>query len=405
MPHSQHRELDGLSLFDSESASAEPTISSSAAAGANVSPGSAACDPSAIGRNVAVTVPITVVAVESGDGDGLSYFESESGPIVAVSDCVPEVLPADQHRGRRDAGGFRWRLAAARWALPAAAAILLVAPSALVGWYALRTGVPVGRNSVPAPALPIMSATDANQVSAPTVREGIQAALPRALEDRAFAMPASPVVVNSSTPRRKPAAASQTFNPADARSPAPRGARAARESFTSGEAAQSTAGVEASVVTPIAPIHATRRTPSLDVIGADTTSAAAAPGPLEDAGAESAVRRALRSYQEAYGRLDVAGAADVWPTVDRRALSRAFDTLKSQGLDFQSCTVTVTGVRATARCRGTLQFVRKVGSPLALTADQEWVFTMRQIGGHWKIDHVLASQTAVVAAMPTGTQG
>ncbi len=113
---------------------------------------------------------------------------------------------------------------------------------------------------------------------------------------------------------------------------------------------------------------------------------------------EYAVRRTLHSYEEAYEGLDVAATAAVWPSVDRRALSRAFDTLKSQGLDFQSCVISVADSRATANCRGTLQFVRKVGNSAPLTADQQWVFKMRRLGAEWKIDEVSASQTPLLAA-------
>jgi hypothetical protein len=39
--------------------------------------------------------------------------------------------------------------------------------------------------------------------------------------------------------------------------------------------------------------------------------------------------------------LNVAAAAEVWPSVDRRALSRAFAARKSQGIEFNSCDVSV----------------------------------------------------------------
>ena len=120
---------------------------------------------------------------------------------------------------------------------------------------------------------------------------------------------------------------------------------------------------------------------------------------------EYAVRRTLHSYEKAYEDLDVAATAAVWPSVDRRALARAFDTLKSQGLDFKSCAITVRTRRATARCRGTLQFVRKVGNSMPLTAEQEWVFKMRRLGAEWKIDEVAASQASGLAAQRTRSQG
>jgi hypothetical protein len=129
------------------------------------------------------------------------------------------------------------------------------------------------------------------------------------------------------------------------------------------------------------------------------------PTVLEASGQEYAVRRALHSYETAYEALDVPAAAAVWPSVDRRALARAFDTLKSQGLDFKSCAITVTDGSATARCRGTLQIVRKVGNSMPLTAEQEWVFKMRRLGADWKIDDVAASQASGLAAQRNHSQG
>ena len=121
--------------------------------------------------------------------------------------------------------------------------------------------------------------------------------------------------------------------------------------------------------------------------------------PEVDAAAEEehAVRRTLLSYEEAYEELDVTAAADVWPSVDRRALSRAFATLKSQGLDFESCAITVSDSQATVACHGTLQVVRKVGNTVPLKADQHWLFKMRRLAGMWKIDEVSTSRAPLMA--------
>lgn len=112
---------------------------------------------------------------------------------------------------------------------------------------------------------------------------------------------------------------------------------------------------------------------------------------------EHGVRRALQSYEAAYEELDVMAAVEVWPSVDRRALSRAFATLKSQGLDFESCAITVSDSQATVSCDGTLEVVRKVGNAVPLKADQHWVFKMRRLAGMWKIDQVSTSQAPVNA--------
>jgi ketosteroid isomerase-like protein len=146
--------------------------------------------------------------------------------------------------------------------------------------------------------------------------------------------------------------------------------------------------------------------PSIDIASIPTvpsappeglTSAVESAAPTtatSNAADEFAVRRALHSYEAAYEGLDVAATAEIWPTVDRRALSRAFAALKSQDLVFKTCSVTVHDASATAYCRGTLEYVRKVGNPAPLSAEQQWVFKMRREDGAWKIDDVSASQPA-----------
>jgi len=105
-----------------------------------------------------------------------------------------------------------------------------------------------------------------------------------------------------------------------------------------------------------------------------------------------AVRQTLHHYEEAYEGLDVLATAKVWPSVDRRALARAFATLKSQGLTLQGCTISVAESTATAHCRGTIQYVRKVGGPTPFTARQDWFFRMRKFDAEWMIEKVTASQ-------------
>ena len=119
---------------------------------------------------------------------------------------------------------------------------------------------------------------------------------------------------------------------------------------------------------------------------------------------ESAVRRTVELYAHAYQDLDVHAAASVWPSVNRRTLSRAFAALKSQDLEFDMCDITVDAARATARCRGTLQIVRRVGSPAPVRAEQEWVFRMRRLSGDWKIDDVSSMQMMAVTRGDHGGQ-
>jgi hypothetical protein len=160
-----------------------------------------------------------------------------------------------------------------------------------------------------------------------------------------------------------------------------------------------------SMTTIAAPVAELPR-PSVTMAPPATLPAVAPAVARADASAEEyAVRRALHSYEEASEDLDVAATANVWPTVDRGALARAFATLKSQGLDFRTCSITVNETRAVAHCRGTVQFVRKVGNPLPLTSEQVWIFKMRRSGADWKIDQVSASPAPVASAHRVREQG
>jgi hypothetical protein len=121
---------------------------------------------------------------------------------------------------------------------------------------------------------------------------------------------------------------------------------------------------------------------------AASLEATAAPDGIRD---EEAVRRVLHDYVTAYRELDVDAAAQVWPSVDRRALSRAFSTLKSQELEFETCDVKTDGSDAVVRCRGKLRYVQKIGASTRRTSQQQWLFEMEKLGAAWKIGRVTAS--------------
>jgi hypothetical protein len=100
---------------------------------------------------------------------------------------------------------------------------------------------------------------------------------------------------------------------------------------------------------------------------------------------EQKVQAALHEYRDAYDRLDAAAAKAVWPTVDVRALSRAFEGLKSQGIVFDRCNVAVHGLMATAACAGSATYVQRVGTQAARTQSREWTFQLRKADEAWVI--------------------
>jgi hypothetical protein len=109
---------------------------------------------------------------------------------------------------------------------------------------------------------------------------------------------------------------------------------------------------------------------------------------------EAAIETTLRRYEDAYERLDAKAAAAVWPTVDRRALSHAFEGLASQRLNISGCAVLVRAgaSTATASCSGTAEYVRKVGDTRVRVEPRQWMFTLNKTQGAWRIAAVDGSR-------------
>ena len=102
----------------------------------------------------------------------------------------------------------------------------------------------------------------------------------------------------------------------------------------------------------------------------------------------AAVRDLLGRYRTAYEQLDARLAKQVWPSVDERALARAFDGLESQAVTFESCNVDVGEGTAAAFCRGTATYVRRVGNKSRQTQGREWTFALRKAERGWFIQAV-----------------
>lgn len=104
--------------------------------------------------------------------------------------------------------------------------------------------------------------------------------------------------------------------------------------------------------------------------------------------AEDALRAVLDRYRSAYGRLDAAAAHEVYPRIDTRALSRAFDQLAMQEIDFAACDFRVNGDRAAAGCTGVARFVTKVGNKTPRIESRFWNFDFRKSGQSWRIEKI-----------------
>jgi hypothetical protein len=98
-----------------------------------------------------------------------------------------------------------------------------------------------------------------------------------------------------------------------------------------------------------------------------------------------AVRTVLHRYADAYSRLDALAAQQVYPRVNRAALSRAFDNLASQDISLGNCAVDVTGASARATCAGAATWAPKVGGGGARTEPRAWTFQLAKAGADWQI--------------------
>ena len=125
--------------------------------------------------------------------------------------------------------------------------------------------------------------------------------------------------------------------------------------------------------------------PPVTIPNPPPASLAPVPGPTADTRAVAVV---LNRYQQAFSAMDVGAAAEVWPSVDVKALAKAFDQLEEQRFDLQACNITVAGVRAEAECGGNARYIRKVGGRALRVEPRHWRFTLRQANDNWVIDAV-----------------
>ena len=101
-----------------------------------------------------------------------------------------------------------------------------------------------------------------------------------------------------------------------------------------------------------------------------------------------AIHTVLGQYRNAFSGLDSSAAKAVWPSVDVDALDRAFDRLEQQALEFAKCEIDVEGIRATASCDGSAQYVPKVGNRSTQVAARHWRFNLRKVNQTWQIEEV-----------------
>ena len=291
----------------------------------------------------------------------------------------------------------------------AAVAVLAFGVALLVGLDTIRTDhrVPAGRLATE----PVSPSEPPQRIDLPVVRTmekpaAVPQPVPRPEErvgtvgvDRAIVKPPAPA---QSQPALRPVALIERTRPPPGEIPddyvapvTPR-ARVAGKPAASAIAAPR-AGAPTVRNVPVSTPATNPAPPAFVSAGVASAAPAAAPAsspvatPTSAARAdESDVSQVLRQYARAYGQLDAGAARVVWPSVDERALARAFAGLESQNISFNDCEITVRGTTADAACRGQASYVGKIGSREMRTEPRQWQFELRRDGDAWKIESVEA---------------
>jgi hypothetical protein len=124
-------------------------------------------------------------------------------------------------------------------------------------------------------------------------------------------------------------------------------------------------------------------------IGAPTVPPVPPPSKLF-AKESTALEQVLDRYEQAYDQLDARAAAAIWPSVDSRALARAFARLRLQDLEFGECTFAVSEHDATAHCTGVLHYARRIGDTAPRTERHMWTINFARAGEVWRIVNITA---------------
>ena len=107
---------------------------------------------------------------------------------------------------------------------------------------------------------------------------------------------------------------------------------------------------------------------------------------------EPLIRIALAGYAKAYTDLDVAAVERVWPSVNRSALARAFDSLALQRVSLGVCSIDVAGDSARASCAGSATWTPKVGGG-ERRDERAWRFDLEKSASGWLITNARAQNS------------
>lgn len=297
---------------------------------------------------------------------------------------LPQIIAVE-----RSIDAFQDRARAKQLARPrgasvyAAIAALLVGATAGAAWWAVRT---------PAAGPPVQSvAASSEQGAAPASASPSPSTRPVIVDQQ-------PITVTE-IPLRTPAPSEVDAERLPAPSPDP-----PRVASTSAALVTDTR-LPAADERDAAPIATVGSIPASDIVA---PSSLASPAPVAAVPADSApvppppstakpavensapdddvlVQRALQRYATAYSQLDAAAAQQVWPSVNREALARAFDDLALQQVSLDNCRIDIRGAAAHAACAGTATWAPKVGDRGPHTQERNWNFELMKSGAAWQI--------------------
>jgi hypothetical protein len=119
-------------------------------------------------------------------------------------------------------------------------------------------------------------------------------------------------------------------------------------------------------------------------------AAAPAPAVVPARTADASIRDLLQRYEDAYDHRDVQTAAALWPSLDQRALTRAFASLDRQDVSFERCDIDASDARGSAVCVGTVRYVPRVGRSVEKEGRITWTFDLTRAGEDWQIARLSA---------------
>ena len=240
--------------------------------------------------------------------------------------------------------------------------------------------------AVPRPARPV-AAPRANVAVTPSRAERAESVPPPVERTRpAPSTTSSQQASEASSPRALPAGSAAPAAPAATSAPAVPGPTSAQPTVASGVPSVPVVSGAPSAAVASAPPSAPAASAAPSTVNRPpAVSAPPTPGVTTDT---RAVALTLNRYQQAFSSLDANAAHAVWPSVDVKALVKAFDQLEEQTFELEGCNISVTGASADADCAGNARYIRKVGNRALRVEPRHWHFRLRQAGDQWVIDGV-----------------